>query len=248
MPGMSRPVIGISTYREQARFGAWNTSADLLHATYARSVEAAGGVAVLLPPQTSGAAEIVPRLDGLIIAGGADVEPARYGALPHPRSQTWRPDRDAWEWGLLDAADAAERPVLGICRGMQLMAVRAGGSLEQHLPDVVGHSEHAPAPGAFGWTSIRTESGSLVRSLVGDQVQVSCHHHQAVAEHPGFEVTARAADGTIEAMEDPERPFWLAVQWHPEYGDDYGLFRGLVSAGRPGAVAGSARQSPSPGR
>ena len=239
MPSMSRPVIGITTYREQASFGAWNTSADLLHATYARSIEAAGGVAVLLPPQASGAAEIVPRLDGLIIAGGADVEPARYGALPHPRSQTWRPDRDAWEWGLLDAADAAERPVLGICRGMQLMAVRAGGSLEQHLPDVVGHSEHAPAPGAFGWTPIRTESGSLVRSLVGDHVQVSCSHHQAVAKHPGFEVTARAADGTIEAMEDPERPFWLAVQWHPEYGDDYGLFRGLVSASRSGAAAGS---------
>jgi putative glutamine amidotransferase len=239
MPGMSRPVIGISTYREQARFGAWNTSADLLHATYARSVEAAGGIAVLLPPQSSGADEIVPRLDGLIIAGGADVEPGRYGAQAHPRTQSWRPDRDAWEWGLLDAAEAARRPVLGICRGMQLMAVRAGGSLEQHLPDVVGHSEHAPAPGAFGWTPIRTEAGSLVRSLVGDQVQVSCHHHQAVVTHPGFEVTARAADGTIEAMEHPEQAFWLAVQWHPEYGDDYGLFRGLVSASRPAGASAS---------
>lgn len=227
---ITRPVIGISTYREQARFGAWNTSADLLHATYARSVEAAGGVAVLLPPQNSGAAEIVARLDGLIIAGGADVDPQRYGAAAHPRTQTWRPDRDAWEWSLLDAAERAALPALGICRGMQLMAVRNGGTLEQHLPDVVGHSEHAPAPGAFGWTPIRTEAGSRVRRLVGDEVQVSCHHHQAVLQHPGFEVTARAADGTIEAIEDPERSFWLAVQWHPEYGDDYGLFRGLVAA------------------
>jgi putative glutamine amidotransferase len=180
----TRPLIGVTTYREQARFGAWNTSADLLPATYARSVEAAGGVAVLLPPQNAGAADVVDRLDALIIAGGADLDPARYGAAPHPRTQTWRPDRDAWEWALLDAAEAAGRPVLGICRGMQLMAVRAGGTLEQHLPDVVGHTEHAPCPGAFGWTPIRTEPGSLVRQLVGDQLQVSCHHHQAVATHP----------------------------------------------------------------
>lgn len=227
-----RPVIGISTYREQVRFGGWNTAADVLHATYARSIEAAGAVAVLLPPQHSGAAEVAHRVDGLVVAGGADVDPARYGAAPHLRTKSWRPDRDAWEWALLDAADAAGRPVLGVCRGMQLMAVRAGGSLEQHLPDVVGHSEHAPAPGAFGWTSIRTASGSLTRRLVGDQLQVSCAHHQAVAQHPGFEVTAQAADGTIEAIEDPERPFWLGVQWHPEYGDDYGLFRGLVTAAR----------------
>lgn len=234
---MTRPVIGISTYREQARFGAWDTLTDLLHATYARSVEAAGGVAVLLPPQNTGATEVVDRLDGLIIAGGADLEPSRYGAQPHALTQTWRPDRDAWEWALLDAADALDRPVLGICRGLQLMAVRAGGDLEQHLPDVVGHSEHAPAPGAFGWTPIRTTADSLVRRLVGDEVQVNCHHHQAVVQHPGFEATARAADGTIEAIEDPERDFWLAVQWHPEYGDDYGLFRGLVAASSGSAVS-----------
>ena len=257
-----RPLIGITTYREQARFGAWNSSADLLHATYARSVEAAGGVAVLLPPQNLGAVEVVSRLDAVIIAGGADVDPARYGASPHARTQTWRPDRDAWEWALLDAADAAGRPVLGICRGMQLMAVRAGGSLEQHLPDVVGHSEHSPAPGAFGWTPIRTEPGSLVRRLVGEETQVNCAHHQAVARHPAFEVTARATDGTIEAIEDPERPFWLAVQWHPEYGDDYGLFRGLVAAAagaptcrragraavRPGSGPDPRRRTCAPGR
>ena len=227
---MTRPVIGLSAYREQARFGAWDTTTDLLHANYARSVEAAGAVAVLLPPQGAGAAEIVARLDGLIIAGGADIDPARYGAVPHPMTQNSRLDRDSWEWALLDAAEAAGTPVLGICRGMQLMAVRAGGKLEQHLPDVVGHGEHAPAPGAFGWTPIRTAPGSMVRRLVGDELQVSCHHHQAVVDHPGFEVTARAADGTIEAIEDLGRPFWLAVQWHPEYGDDHGLFRGLVAA------------------
>ena len=165
----------------------------------------------------------------MIIAGGPDVDPERYGAEPHPRTQTWRPDRDAWELALLDAAEAAGTPVLGICRGMQLMAVRAGGTLEQHVPDVVGHDEHSPAGGRLRLDLDRTtQPGSRVREMVGDRLQVNCHHHQAVAKHPGFEVTARAADGTIEAIEDPERPFWLAVQWHPEYGDDHGLFRGLV--------------------
>ncbi len=227
---MSRPVIGLSTYREDARWGVWDTTTDLLPATYARSVEAAGAVAVLLPPQIDGAESVVSRLDGLIIAGGADVDPGRYGAEPHPLTRTWRPDRDAWEVALLEAAAAARTPVLGICRGMQLMAVSAGGTLEQHVPDRVGHDEHSPGGDAFGWVSITTEPGSLVRRWVGERLQVNCHHHQAVADHPGFAVTARAADGTVEAIEDPDREFWLAVQWHPEFGDDHGLFRGLVAA------------------
>ena len=104
----------------------------------------------------------------------------------------------------------------------------APAALEQYLPDVVGHEEHAPGGNSFGWTSIATREGSRVRTFVGDRVQVSCHHHQSVVTHPGFEATARAADGTIEAIEDPERPFWLGVQWHPESGDDHGLFLGLI--------------------
>jgi putative glutamine amidotransferase len=106
---------------------------------------------------------------------------------------------------------------------------------------VVGHAEHSPAPGAFGWTPIRTTPGSLVHRLIGEESQVNCAHHQAVLRHPGFEATAHAADGTIEAIEDPERPFWLAVQWHPEYGDDYGLFRGLVAAATGGDPVSSGR-------
>ncbi len=226
----SRPVIGLSTYREQAAWTVWQMPADLLPSVYTRSVEAAGATVVLLPPQTDGAAQLVSRLDGMIITGGADVDPDRYGQRPDPRTVRVRRDRDAWEIALLDAADEAGLPTLGICRGMQLMAVRAGGTLEQHLPDVVGHDEHAPDSSSYGWTAIRTAKNSLVRRLVGDNLQVSCHHHQAVLRHPGFLVTARAADGTIEAMEDPERPFWLGVQWHPESGDDHGLFLGLVEA------------------
>ena len=157
---LHRPLIGLSSYREEARWGTWDASADLLPATYARSVEAAGAVAVLLPPQVHGADSVVKRLDGLIISGGPDVEPERYGAEPHARTVRTRPERDAWELALLDAAETLNVPTMGICRGMQLMAVRAGGTLEQHLPDVVGHDEHCPAGDAFGWVSISTASGS----------------------------------------------------------------------------------------
>jgi len=225
-----RPLIGLTTYRERAAWGAWNLTADLLPAVYARSVEAAGGIAVLLPPQSELASPVVERLDGLIISGGADVDPDRYARPPHPLTGGLRPDRDTWELSLLEAAQQAGLPTLGICRGLQVMAVHAGGQLQQHVPDVVGHDEHSPGPNSFGWTSVRTTAGSLTRRLVGEDLQVSCHHHQAVSEHPGLIASARAADGTIEGIEHPDRPFWLAVQWHPENGDDYGLFLGLVTA------------------
>ncbi|WP_375423988.1 gamma-glutamyl-gamma-aminobutyrate hydrolase family protein [uncultured Friedmanniella sp.] len=224
------PLIGLSAYRELAAFGVWHTQTDLLNSLYARSVEAAGGIAVLMPPQGEQAAAVVDRLDGLIITGGSDVEPARYGSSAHPQTQSPRRERDAWELALLDRARAQGVPVLGICRGMQVMAVHAGGTLEQHLPEVVGHDEHSPGGDAFGWVSVTTAAGSLVQALVGEEMQVNCHHHQAVASHPGLVATAHAADGTLESVEDPERPFWLGVQWHPEHGDDFGLFRGLVEA------------------
>lgn len=156
-----RPVIGLTTYREQAAWGVWHQRADLLPAQYAGAVEAVGGVPLLLPPVAApGAADaVVARLDGLVISGGADVDPARYGQDAHPRTSAWRPDRDAWELALLDAADAAGLPVLGVCRGMQLMAVHAGGTLDQHTPDLVGHDGHSPGGDAFGTTSVATDPG-----------------------------------------------------------------------------------------
>ncbi|MEZ5094942.1 MAG: gamma-glutamyl-gamma-aminobutyrate hydrolase family protein [Nocardioides sp.] len=231
----ARPVIGLSTYREEAAWGVWRQRADLLHHEYADSVVAAGGAPVLLPPASADpevAAAVVARVDALVIAGGADVEPGRYGADPHPRTAGWRPDRDAWEVGLLDAAEEAGLPVLGVCRGMQLMAARAGGRLDQHTPDLVGHEGHGPAPGVFGSTHVVTETGSRVAALVGATLDVPCHHHQSVREAPGFAVTARAADGTIEAMERLGDRFCVAIQWHPEKGTDLALFQGLVDAAR----------------
>lgn len=231
---MDAPLVGLTTYRQRAAWGVWDTRADLLPTEYAAAVEAAGGVPVLLPPvATPGAAErVVQRIDALVVSGGADVDPARYGAEPHERTAGWQPDRDAWELALLTAAYAADLPVLGICRGMQLMAVHAGGTLEQHTPDVVGHETHSPGGDAYGSIDVATEPGSRLAGLVGATLEVSCHHHQSVATHPGFTAVARAADGALEAMEAPGDPWRLAVQWHPETRVEIGLMAGLVAAAR----------------
>jgi putative glutamine amidotransferase len=229
---MPTPVIGLTTYREDAAWGVWHQRADLLPAQYAAAVVACGGVPVLLPPTDApdAAAAVVARLDGLVISGGADVDPERYGADPHPRTASWRPDRDAWELSLLDAAAAAGLPVLGVCRGMQLMAVHAGGRLDQHTPELVGHDEHSPGGPEFGAIAISTQPGTRVATLVGDALTVNCHHHQSVAAHPGFVPSARASDGTLEAMEEDGDRFCVAVQWHPETVADVGLLAGLVRA------------------
>jgi putative glutamine amidotransferase len=229
------PLIGVTTYRETARWGVWESVADLLHAQYADAVLASGGVPVLLPPVSGDATvaeAVVARLDGLVISGGADVDPGRYGEEPHPRTVSWREDRDAWETALLQAADAAGLPTLGVCRGMQLMAVAAGGTLHQHTPELVGHDNHNPGEDVFGATPVATAEGSRLRALVGDRFEVGCHHHQTVGSHPGFTATAWADDGSLEAMERPGPRFCLGVQWHPEVGEDHTLFAGLVAAAR----------------
>jgi putative glutamine amidotransferase len=213
---MTAPVIGLTTYREQAAWGVWDQRADILPSQYAGAVEATGGVPVLLPPLAQG--------------GAADVDPDRYGARPHPKTANWRPDRDSWELALLEAAEAAALPVLGVCRGMQVMAVGAGGRLDQHIPDLVGHETHSPGGDEFGAIEVGTVAGSRVAGLVGSRLSVNCHHHQSVAEHPGYVATAHAADGTLEAMETEGDRFCVAVQWHPETAADVGLLAGLVRA------------------
>ena len=228
---MAAPLIGLTTYRELASWGGWEQHADLLPTEYAAAVQAAGGVPVLLPSVDlhRAAHRVIARLDGLIISGGADVDPQRYGEEPHPQT-SFRPERDAWEMGLLDAADAAGLPVLGVCRGMQVMAVHAGGALHQHVPDVVGHERHSPPGEDYGAVEVTTIQGTRVARLVGDHLTVNCHHHQSVRSHPGFEAVAHADDGTLEAIEAPIDRFCLGVQWHPETIADVGLFSGLVQA------------------
>lgn len=230
------PLIGISTYREDAVWGVWHQTADLLHREYADAVVRAGGVPVLLPPACADldfARAAVRCISGLIIAGGADVEPARYGQEPHAATASWRPDRDAWELALVTAAEESVLPTFGVCRGMQVMAVAAGGELDQHTPDVVGHEQHSPGAASFGMVEVTTVPDTLVARVLGPEVRSHCHHHQSVRSHPGYRATAWAADGTVEAMEveAPDR-FCLAVQWHPEMARDQRLFDALVVAAR----------------
>jgi putative glutamine amidotransferase len=239
--GAGRPVIGISAYSERARWGVWDRQATLLPQNYVDQVTAAGGVAVLLPP-VPGIEAIAGRLDGLIISGGPDVEPARYGDEPGPHTTVIRPGRDAAELALFDAMHRVGRPVLGICRGMQLINVALGGTLIQHLPDEVGHDGHSPQPGGYGEHKVTvTASSCLAGLLFGEQapvaIAVPTHHHQSVGKlADGLVATAWAEDGTIEAFEadgafgNAGAPFTIAVQWHPEAGDDASLFRALVAA------------------
>jgi len=226
------PVIGLTTYREVAAWGVWQQRADVLPAQYAAAVEATGGLPMLLPPvgQEGAADGLVRRLDGLVLSGGADVDPGRYDATAHPRTAGWRADRDAWELALLDAAEAIGLPVLGVCRGMQVMAVHGGGRLDQHTPDLVDHERHSPGGDEFGEIEVSTVPGSRVAGLLGERLSVTCHHHQSVHSHPGYLASAHAADGTLEAMEVEGERFCVAVQWHPETADDVGLLAGLVRA------------------
>jgi putative glutamine amidotransferase len=225
-------VIGLSAYYEEARWAHWHKPAMLLPANYAEQVAAAGGTPVLLPP-LPGVAAAVGRLDGLLLTGGGDIDPARYGAQPHPRTGRVSVLRDAAELELLDAAMAAGLPVLGVCRGMQLLNVARGGTLCQHLPDDAGHT---PAPGTFGSHPVRVAAGTRLAGILGpngDGVDVPTAHHQAVDRlGEGLVATAWAQDGVIEAVEPSAagNPFLLAVQWHPEAGADPRLIKALVAA------------------
>jgi putative glutamine amidotransferase len=229
---MARPVIGITAYAETARWGVWNCLAVLVPADYVRQVSAAGGVPVVLPP-LAGDVEVLNRLDALVLAGGADVDPARYGAERAPRTGAAQPHRDDAELALLAAALERDLPVVAVCRGLQVLAVLRGGTLVQHLPDVVGSDVHVPAPGVYGDNRVRIAPGSRLAALVGDEATWACHHHQAVERlGDGLTAVAWADDGTIEAAELDGARFVIGVQGHPEVGDDVRLFAGLVAAAR----------------
>ncbi len=232
---MGPPVIGVTAAVERSRHGVWDCDVVMLTRTYPDTVVAAGGLPVLLPP-VAGIADAVPRLDGVLLSGGPDVAADRYGAAPHPRTGAPHRLRDAAELAVLDRALAAGLPVLGVCRGAQLLNVALGGTLHQHLPDVVGHDGHNPTPGAFADVDVRLDPAGRVGAAVGPRLRVRCHHHQAVDRlAPGLVATAWAADGTVEAVEQPGAPFVVGVQWHPEEdAADLRLVAALVAAARGG--------------
>ncbi|MET9131257.1 gamma-glutamyl-gamma-aminobutyrate hydrolase family protein [Streptomyces antibioticus] len=223
-----RPLIGVSTYLEAGtRWGVWELEAALLPAGYPRLVQRAGGLAAMLPPDApEHAAATVARLEGLVVAGGPDVEPVHYGAERDPRTGPPARERDAWELALIDAALAAEVPLLGVCRGMQLLNVALGGTLTQHVD---GHVETV---GVFGHHPVKPVPGTLYAEAVPEESDVPTYHHQAVDRlGSGLLASAHAADGTVEAIELPAAAGWvLGVQWHPEMGRDLRVMQALVRA------------------
>ncbi|WP_235916533.1 gamma-glutamyl-gamma-aminobutyrate hydrolase family protein [Antrihabitans cavernicola] len=227
------PVIGVVSYVESATFGVWETDAALIPRSYVDAVVRAGGIPVLLPPVGGGQREIVARIDGVVLSGGADIDPARYGAERAERTKVVRPERDAYEFALLAEATAVGLPVFAVCRGVQLLNVALGGTLMQHLPDAIGTSAHLPTPGVYGSRRVTTLSGSKIDDIVGADAQVHCHHHQAIDRlADGLHATAWAEDGTIEAAEADGDAFLLGVQWHPEESIDDRLFAELIAYAR----------------
>ncbi|MEU1332362.1 gamma-glutamyl-gamma-aminobutyrate hydrolase family protein [Streptomyces sp. NPDC005865] len=224
----ARPLIGVSTYLEpEVSWGVWRLPAALLPAGYPRLVQAAGGIAAMVPPDDPGrAAAVVARLDGVVVAGGPDVEPARYGARPEERTGPPARERDAWELALIEAALASGTPLLGICRGMQLLNVALGGTLVQHLD---GHRKQV---GVFGTHTVKPVPGTLYESIVPDaSTDVPTYHHQSVDRvGRSLVVSAYAEDGTAEALELPSPAWALGVQWHPEMGEDTRVMAALVRA------------------
>jgi putative glutamine amidotransferase len=237
---MAIPLIGVSTYVARAAWGAWERPAAVLPEAYYELVAAAGGRPLLLPPLKTaadgpefGAAEVIAALDGLILTGGGDVDPAAYGETAEPQVGGVDPIRDRSEQALLAAALAVDMPVLAICRGLQVLNTERGGTLHQHLPDVVGHDEHRHAPSVFGQVKVTTTPDTATAAIFGAGATVLCSHHQSINHiGDGLTPTAFADDGVIEAVELAGSPFVVGVQWHPEEGGDQRPFAALVEAAR----------------
>lgn len=230
---MARPVVGITTYVEEAAWGHWRLPAALIPQMYVEMLEAAGARPLLVPPSETGVDETLDALDGLLLSGGADLDPASYGAEPHPATNGIRPARDRAELALLEAALARDMPVLAVCRGSQILNVARGGDLVQHLPEQVGNEAHRETVGVFSEHGVRIDGESRLGSLIPEHGPVKSHHHQGFGRvGTGLRPAAWAEDGTVEALEDPERRFALGVLWHPEAGADARLFEALVAEAR----------------
>ena len=229
MTANDTPIVGITSYAENAAWGAWNVPTALVPLTYVLAVETAGGRALLVPPSERAVEQTLDALDGLVFSGGADLDPAGYDADPHPETNGIRPERDRAELTLMGAALERDMPILAVCRGMELMNVLRGGDLLQHLPEVVGDEKHKHTPGVFADHDVSVADDSRLARILGDRAPVKSHHHQGVGRvGDGLVETAWAEDGTIEGLEDPERSFALGVLWHPEEDEDAALFRALV--------------------
>jgi putative glutamine amidotransferase len=220
---MSRPLIGVCAAVEPASFGVWKEEPSvLLPLSYSRAIHGAGGMIAMLPPDRRASedpAELLDRLDALILGGGADIDPGIHGGEPHPETVGTNPDRDRFEIALARGALERGIPLLGVCRGMQVLNVACGGSLDQHIPEGLGHDLHRPTPGSWAEHDVRIEPGSLAAEAAGtDRLTVKSHHHQGLDRIPeGLAASAWATDDdTVEAIESRDGEFALGVLWHPE--------------------------------
>jgi putative glutamine amidotransferase len=224
-----RPLIGITTYAEEATWGRWTEPAAFTPLAYVRAVERAGGRPLLVPPSEEGIEETLDSLDGVIFSGGGDLDPEIYGAEAHPKTQEVSPERDSAELALLEAALARDMPVLAVCRGSQVLNVARGGDLIQHLPEVVGHERHRHEHASMADHDVTVKADTQLGAILGERAPVKSSHHQGFGRlGEGLRESAWAEDGTIEAVEDPSHRFALGVLWHPEEGEDYALFAALV--------------------
>lgn len=238
--GHPRPTIAICAALVQARWGSWDRPAYLLAKEYVAAVQRAGALALIVPPDESvehNPDQVLDVVDGLMLAGGSDIDPSAYGQEPHPETKLTVPERDRAELALARAAAARDMPVLGICRGMQLLNVAFGGTLYQHLPDDVGHTEHRRNLGSFENSDhdVRLAPGSLAARAAGEELHgAKSHHHQGVARiGEGLQTTGISVlDDLPEAIEAPAQRFVLGVQWHPEADERSKLIGALVEAAR----------------
>lgn len=233
------PSIGICAAVERVRWGPWEETVTMAPRSYATATQAAGALAFLLPPDEAAISDpdrLLDRLDGLMLAGGSDVDPASYGADPDPATKGVWPERDAFEVALVRRALDRELPVLGICRGMQVLNIACGGTLDQHLPDrLAGDESHRHTPGTYGDHDVSLEPGSLAaRAAGGPRVAVKSHHHQGLDRlGAGLSVTGHSVpDGIVEAIELRDRSYVLGVLWHPEEDVRSSVIGSLVDAAR----------------
>jgi putative glutamine amidotransferase len=235
--GAPRPNIGVTAATESVSYGVWKEiQAVISPANYIRAVQRAGGRPVLLPPDPEDARDpggVLDIIDALVVTGGAgDLDPTLYGDERHPETGPVQEERDAYELALVRGALEREMPILGICRGMQILNVAYGGTIEQHLPDVLGHEEHRHTPGTFADHEVRLDPDSLAARAAGsERTPVKSHHHQGIKDvGGGLVVTGWAVeDDAVEALEDPSCSFVLGVLWHPEEDEQSQPIKALVS-------------------
>ena len=227
-----RPIIGITSYATRASWGPWDLPAALLPWSYCEVLERVGARPLVIPPSNVGARETLDAIDGLILSGGNDVDPEVYGAQAHPETTSTQRLRDEAELALAREAISRDMPVLGICRGMQILNIAYGGSLEQHLPDRLGSERHRETWGTFSEHAVDVAPGSRLSTILGASPVVKSSHHQAPDRiGDGLQLVGTAEpDGTWEAIEDPSKAFAIGLLWHPEEAEDMAIFEALIAA------------------